>query len=422
MPPLGRLTIAAPCAGVLLFEEGGWPNRSVRPRPRRALFAAPWRRGGVGAAGVSSRHSVRRNVPMISWTVIASTDERFSDFAPYVASVNDFGTVAFQAALRGGGTGVFTGSGGEIAEAAGPALVAGVASHPDVNGAGAVSFYGELPGGGRGVFLVQNGRLQTIADSRGGFAGIGPLGPTMNEAGAVAFRADRTDRVSGIFIGDSAGVATIADTNGDWSGFHGLPVINAGGTVVFRADRKDGVQGIYAARAGSVQVLVETGDLFETLARFPSVDDRGTLAFAATLRAGGAGIFTVDEGRVTRLIDTEGGFETCRGALITSAGAVVFIATPRGESPGLFAGPDPEADRILALGDQLLGSTVADLAANPVSVNAAGQLAVRASLTDGRQLILRASPVEWARRRGFRRRSSAIRSPPGEVGPNRASS
>jgi hypothetical protein len=77
---------------------------------------------------------------MFSWTVIATTGERFSDFAPYVASVNDAGSVAFQAALRDGGTGVFTGSGGAIAEAAGPALLAGVTSHPDLNDAGATSF------------------------------------------------------------------------------------------------------------------------------------------------------------------------------------------------------------------------------------------------------------------------------------------
>jgi len=227
---------------------------------------------------------------MFSWTVIATTGERFSDFAPYVASVNDAGTVAFQAALRGGGTGVFTGSGGAVAEAAGPALLAGVTSHPDLNGAGATSFYGDLPGGGQGVFLLRDGRLQTIADTGGPFASIGPLGPTMNEAGTVAFRANRTAGVSGIFAGDGAAVATVADTEGRWSRFHGLPVINRGGTVVFRADRKDGVQGIYAGGGGSIWTVAETGDLFETLALFPSVSDQGTVAFAATLRAGGAGM------------------------------------------------------------------------------------------------------------------------------------
>jgi len=298
---------------------------------------------------------------MFSWTVIATTGERFSDFAPYVASVNDAGTVAFQAALQGGGTGVFTGSGGAVAEVAGSALLACVTSHPDLNGAGATSFYGDLLGGGQGVFLLRDGRLQTIADTRGAFTSIGPLGPTMNEAGTVAFRADRTAGGSGIFAGGGAAAATVADTEGPWSRFHGLPVINRGGTVVFRADRKDGVQGIYAGGGGSIWTVAETGDLFETLALFPSVSDQGTVAFAATLRAGGAG--------------------------------VVSIATPRGGSLGLFAGPDPEADRILALGDPLLGSTVAELAANPVSVNAAGQVAIRARLTDGRQLILRVDAV-----------------------------
>jgi hypothetical protein len=329
---------------------------------------------------------------MYSWTVIATTGERFSDFAPYVASVNDAGTVAFQAELRGGGTGVFTGGGGEVAEPVGPGLLAAVTSHPDVNGEGATSFYGDLPGGGQGVFLHREGRLQTIADTNGPFASIGPLGPTMNEAGTVAFRADGTAGVSGIFAGEGAAVATVADTEGAWSRFHGLPVINRGGTVVFRADRSDGVQGLYAGRAGSIGTIAETGDLFETLAPFPSVNDQGTVAFAATLRAGGPGIFTVDEGRITPIIDTDGAFEACRGALITNSGEVVRIATPRGGSLGLFAGPDPEADRIVGIGDSLLGSTVVELAANPVSVNAAGQVAVRARLTDGRQLVLRADP------------------------------
>jgi len=47
-------------------------------------------------------------------TLIADTGERFSDFTPYVASVNDAGTVAFQAKLRAGGSGVFTGDGGPV--------------------------------------------------------------------------------------------------------------------------------------------------------------------------------------------------------------------------------------------------------------------------------------------------------------------
>jgi hypothetical protein len=329
---------------------------------------------------------------MFSLTVIASTGERFSGFAPYVASVNDAGTVAFQAALRDGGSGVFTGSGGAVAEAVGPALLAGVTSHPDLNNAGDMSFYGDLLGGGQGVFLLRDGCLQTVADTHGPFASIGPFGPTMNEAGMVAFRADLAPGVSGIFAGDGAAVATVADGEGPWSRFHGLPVITGNGTVVFRTDRKDGIQGIYAGRGGSIRTVAETGDLFETLGRFPSANEHGTVAFAATLRVGGERLFRADEDRVTPIVETDDAFETSRGAMITNARAVVRIATPRGGTLGLFSGPDPVADRILAIGDPLLGSTVAELGSNPVSVNAAGQVAISATLTDGRQIIVRADP------------------------------
>lgn len=96
--------------------------------------------------------------PIISMTVVATTGSRFSDFAPYVAAVDDAGTVAFQATLQGSGTSVFLGSGGPVAQVAGIAALAGVSSHTDLNGAGAISFYGDLAGGGHGVLLHRDGR------------------------------------------------------------------------------------------------------------------------------------------------------------------------------------------------------------------------------------------------------------------------
>lgn len=330
---------------------------------------------------------------MMPMTVIATTGDRFRDFAPYVASVNDAGVVAFQAALRSGGSGVFTGSGGRVSQAVAPPVIAAVTSHPDVNGSGALSFYGELARGGHGVFLLRDGRLRTLADTHRSFTSIGPLGPTVNEAGMVAFRGDSSEGVSGVYLGEGDTIAAVADTKGRWSRFHGLPVINGGGTVVFRADRKDGVEGVYAARAGSIRAVVETGEAFVEIGHFPTVNDPGTVAFVATRRSGQMGIFSADDDRLTQLDDAGGSWESHRGALITRAGTVIRIATPRGGNLGLFSGPDPAADRILAIGDSLFGSTVTAFAANPVSVSAAGHLAIRASLTDGRQLILRVDPI-----------------------------
>ncbi len=326
---------------------------------------------------------------MTSWTVIAETGALFAEFGPFVASIDDDGLVAFQASLVDGGTGVFTGRGAEVAQIVLSPPVSTVTSHPDVNGAGAISFYGALANGEQGVFFVARGVLTSIALTSSGFASIGPAGPTMNAAGAVAFRADRSPGVSGIFLWDGESVSTIAETGQRWHAVQGLPVVEDDGAVVFRADRDGGVEGIYRAHRDSVVAIVETDGRFETIARFPSVAADGTVAFAATV-PGGGGVFTARDGLI-EAVQTDGAFASYRGALISDAGTV-RIATPRGGTLGLFTGADPELDRILAEGDALFGSIVEEFAANPVSVNVEGQLALRVTLHDGRGCILRCEP------------------------------
>jgi hypothetical protein len=330
---------------------------------------------------------------MFFLTVIAGTGDRFADFAPYVASVNEAGVVAFQAALTDGSMGVFVGSGDADPEPARPIPLAGVSSHPDLNDAGDTAFYGVHADGRTGFFLLRAKALHTIAQSDGEFAAIGPLGPTISEAGQVAFRANLAAVISEIYTGHTTAVTMVADTRARWSRFHGLPVIRNDGTVVFRADGKDGVGGIYAARGLSIHPVVETGPLFKTLAHFPSAASDGTVVFAATLQTGGEGVFSAKGGIVAQVVGPDDAFESCRGALVADSGVIIAIATPRGRRLGLFAGPDPDVDRILALGDPLLGSEISDLAANPVSLNSHGRLAVRVLLADGRQLILRADPI-----------------------------
>lgn len=329
----------------------------------------------------------------VEWIVVASTGPRFVDFAPYVPSVNDAGLVAFQAALVDGGSGVFVGDGARTDAVVEPPAVAEAVSHPDVNNAGEVSVYSVFADGVEAVVLHRGGRADVLADTWASFSGIGPMGPTMNEFGAVSFRATDAAGDPGVYVADAAGVRSVAAARDGWTEFHGLPVIAPAGEVVFRATRNAGPDGIYVHDEGSVRTVVETGPAFATLGRFPSVGSDGTVAFAATLRAGGAGVFTADADGTIRAVQRDGAFESYRGALIADASAVIRIATPRDGALGLFAGPNPDADRILALGDNLLGSTVTDLAANPVSMNARRQIAVRVALADGRQIILRGDPA-----------------------------
>ena len=106
---------------------------------------------------------------MFSLTVVAMTGKRFSGFAPYVASVNDAGLVAFRAALRGGGSAVFAGDGGEVEELVSRSIHEGVTSHPDLNNARDASFYGDLARGVRARSSIARGacrywpRLTTLS-------------------------------------------------------------------------------------------------------------------------------------------------------------------------------------------------------------------------------------------------------------------
>jgi hypothetical protein len=143
---------------------------------------------------------------------------------------------------------------------------------------------------------------------------------------------------------------------------------------------------------GSQATVVATGDMFGALGAFPAMNDAGTLVFCASLRAGGSGIFSASRGEIEPVIDERAPFESFRGALIDGDGVIAFYATARGGTLGVFTGPDPNADRLLAMGAPLLGSTVVDFALNPVSINEEGRLAVRVTLAHGRQVILRADP------------------------------
>lgn len=380
---------------------------------------------------------------MRSLSLIARTGPRFRDFAPYVPAIDDAGTVAFQAALTAGGSGVFTGDGGPVTTVADSAsgTFREVISHPDIANDGSLCFYAlSRPERRRArdgkdaqrLVLVRDGQEIGIADSGAAssapsFTGIGPLGPTMNHDRAVAFRADLAPGVSGVFVTDGrpAGViearrsgATViatAESDGHFSGFQGLPVINRQGTVAFRADLGDGGQGIYTWSQGTVTPVVTTTSAtgpaapdddrprFRQLGRFPTINDAGTLAFAGVLESGLPGIFTVGQGRPTPVtaIDSAGPFESFRGVLLDDAGAMVFYATPRGGELAIYRGPDPVAAPVLAIGEPLdppldarwHDTPVRAFVLNPVSINGVGQLAIRVEFADGEQAIIRADPA-----------------------------
>lgn len=320
--------------------------------------------------------------------MIAETGERFSEFAPYVAAIDDRGIVVYSATLTQGGSGVFRNDGTLVEMVAGSASGAfhEVCSHPDADAAGSVCFYAEDETGTAALYGAHGGEVIALSDA------AGPLGPTANAEGTIAFRAPLPTGGEGVFSSRAGNVATIADTDGDFGAFYGLPVVDGAGRVVFRADDRDGREGIYAHDGDRVGVVVDADARFSGLGLFPFANDAGTIVFCGELRAGGAGVFLASAGTIATLVDTNAGFESFRGALLSGTDALVFYATPTGGELGIYTGPDPERDCLLAIGAALFDSSVTDFALNPVSINGTGHLAIRVALENGRQLILRADP------------------------------
>src|SRR5947208_2565380 len=126
---------------------------------------------------------------MFSFTVVATTGERFSGFEPYVASVTNGGVVAFQAALRVGGSGVFAGDGSVVT------TVADTSGRwnrfhglPVITGDGTVVFRADCTDGVQGIYAGRGGSVRAVAETGERFASLS-LFPSANESGSIAFAA-----------------------------------------------------------------------------------------------------------------------------------------------------------------------------------------------------------------------------------------
>jgi hypothetical protein len=280
---------------------------------------------------------------------------------------NDAGTVAFFGYLndtsRGG---VFAGNGGPLA-IIGPPPPPNDASTPrymsaeDITNSGVVLMTHGLAAGSD-LYLGQGGTpfpLYVSGSFSSGGLTVGVFGGgSVNDAGTAAFVAGREPGVYfGVFRGSGGAVTNIADTQSH-GGFYissfGSTSINNLGVVAFDAIPASpsglaGVRGIYTGSGGPITTIATATGPFLELGPFgPSINDAGTVGFEARLTAGGIGLFT---------------------------------------------GPDPLTDKVIASGDMLFGSRVTSVRFGRFGLNNRGQFAFYASTENGRQGIYRADPV-----------------------------
>ncbi len=164
--------------------------------------------------------------------------------------------------------------------------------------------------------------------------------------------------------------------------------INNQGEVIFAATNKQSppITAIFSVNGGEPTRIVETD------ASALRVNDKGNILL---LSKDAIRLFDRSTSTLRTIADTSSGsFKTFNSYFaINNNDSVAFTATLNGGESGIFTGADPVADKVIATGDSLEGSTVTGFYFQLNNLNNLGQIAFYVRLANGEQAIYRADPV-----------------------------
>jgi hypothetical protein len=374
---------------------------------------------GLGALALVMALASPAQAQAYSFTRVAdSTADDFEPFSFGCASINARGDIAFKAgrlAPDGFNTipGIYRvnadGSLTTIAEDAKRFVTLGF--NPSMNDLGQVSFAARIDGGKKpdteSILRSGGKKLTTIASTADEFNFFG-FDTSISNSGEVAFKAELDEEFNfeeGLFSGSGRAITThyLASTS-DFGGNDSRPSINNLGRIGFD-ESVNFDSGIFAGREGVFTTIAAPDP--DVFVHSPVLNDAGTAAFYRSFFDEATQQFvdeivTGDGGPLSTVADTRGGFGSFgfRPPSQNNAGAVAFLATLDDFSTsGIFVGPDPVADRVIATGDMLDGATVQNLTFCEEGLSDSGQLGFVAQLEDlaspngFRMAVFRATPA-----------------------------
>ena len=383
-----------------------WISSILNSLSPSTLHARLRRRPSPGMRLAGRRLSVEpledRTVPSFTFTDIADTGPA-SPYGglPVGQAINNLGQVAFVAVLNSSGQAIYRTEGdGQLTTIAHTdAIIKDFYLSPYMNDAGTVSFGADLWDGKQAIFTGSGGALTRIADSEQGslFGSLPAPAPRIGSDGTVVFQALLTSGVKGFFSGNGGSITTLYVTGGDFSVFPGSPASQVhGDAMAFRATLTGGPDGVFRGNGVQTETIVTAGATYSSFLA-SEINDDGTVGINANLTAGGQAIVMAKDGMLTTFVDTSGPYSRfAEGKFsISNLPGAVFGADLRAGGTGIFDGPDPAVDKVLAKDDELFGSTVVSFPANflnPRGLNNVGQILFRVNLADGRTVLVRADP------------------------------
>lgn len=317
-------------------------------------------------------------------------------------SLNNAGEVAFGAVLAPGVSGVFragpSGPHQTLADTSGPFIRLGF---PRINETGRVVFGAEYDTGRpemARLYTSDGAVLTEIARWGPGLSDFSDFGPyAMNAAGTVAFVANRLHQV---YTGN--GDAPLLRVNGGPSGttYSSVAINDSGAVVAPGLSLVNRSSHLILAEGGTTRTLYDGPTAGFTSFSSPAINNAGMVAFQARRAVEGGeavdGIYVGDGGEARLVADVSGPFAQVFSPGINDGGQVVFVARLDADTNtlahGIYTGPDPVADKVIRVGDELFGGTVARIGFLQ-GLNDHGQIVFAYELAGGVEGVALASPV-----------------------------
>ena len=333
-----------------------------------------------------------------------------------VPALNNSGVVAFRANLAGGGSGKAIYYSGPSDAYGGPLVMIADTSatqvptsdgtparfhqlgNPSISNTNLVAFRAIFKDANNhnsfGVYGGDGNTLVTIVE--GPNVQIKGIDQTsINRAGTRVAFSGRPASTAGqsLFVASSDGSTPpvmLVTSEGPFASFDD-PFLNDGLQLAFRATLDAGGSGIFRTDAltATTIVIANSGGDFTRFGPDVSMNSSGIVAFAGELTTGATGVFTGNGGPFTTIADDSGLFASFGAVSITSSNLVAFLAVEDGGREGIFTSL---GEKIIAVGDPLLGQIVTDLDFGREGLNDAGQVAFFARLSNGASEIFVASP------------------------------
>jgi hypothetical protein len=353
------------------------------------------------------------DAPVVIFSKLADNSGAFHSFDPFTMAINAHGHVAVRVTFDDASEALVRFDGQTMTTIASTPSFGSFGGGIGIDDTGSVTFDGRLDGESIGGVYAGNGGSLTIVAPAPVELGVDPMYSLLSlDSSGLALMAKHSPtllgQVEALVVGTGGPIITVFDQallpadDLPTGGVFASADLGDNGDLAFVAGPMIGMRWyVYRTTlSGTPLVRVASPNLTDPYNpdfRSLATNDSGTVALIEGVWGGYQGVYAgTDEASLALIASTDDpyAFFGNGGAAINASGMVVFQAMLDGYGEGIFTGPDPDADKLIATGDPLDGSVVTTyVQTNRFCLNGAGEVAFAVGLEDGRAALFLGQPA-----------------------------